>query len=242
MPKAYYLPLCKAKIFKKKQSTINNLIEIRSRLMGYTKEYEVAKGDRSFPARLKTLLNAEHMTQKDLAAYCGVSPASITGWMGGSEPDFDTLRRLAGKFNVTIDYLLGASDNKSKEESIQEVGRLIGLDDDAIRVLADRNLNRAFYKSLVEVDLGYSSPLCDPTVLLSRLFQDGKFIGYLTCFLAAKRDKANGWGHSDIEAKAYLIDIQSLLLSIREEIQDRIDCSREPLEKKITKYDPKYNN
>lgn len=58
--------------------------------------------------RLKQLRTDKNLTQKDVANYLGVDRTTYVKYeTGASEPNFDTLQRLASFFDVTTDYLLG---------------------------------------------------------------------------------------------------------------------------------------
>lgn len=41
----------------------------------------------------------------------GVSRSAVAMWESGTEPGNDMLQRLADHFNVTVDYLLGRTDD-----------------------------------------------------------------------------------------------------------------------------------
>ena len=66
--------------------------------------------------RIQILRKENNLTQQDLAEKLGVSNKSISKYERGErEPDFNTLKKLSNIFNVSIDYLLGLSDNKNGE-------------------------------------------------------------------------------------------------------------------------------
>ena len=57
------------------------------------------------------------ITQDELAAYIGVSKASVSKWeTGQSYPDITFLPQLAAYFNISIDELIGYSPQMSKED------------------------------------------------------------------------------------------------------------------------------
>ncbi len=61
--------------------------------------------------KLKELRNEKSLTQVQLANILNVSQKSISNWeIGYREPDYDTLKKTANYFSVTIDYLLGLTD------------------------------------------------------------------------------------------------------------------------------------
>lgn len=64
-----------------------------------------------FSERLKASRKSKGKTQKDLAAYLGISERGYQNYeMGKREPSLEVLKQLADYFGVTTDYLLGRSD------------------------------------------------------------------------------------------------------------------------------------
>lgn len=60
---------------------------------------------------------AKGITQEQLAAYMGVSKASVSKWeTGQSYPDITFLPQLAAYFNITIDELMGYEPQMTKED------------------------------------------------------------------------------------------------------------------------------
>ena len=58
--------------------------------------------------RLRQLRTNKKLTQKDVAEFLGVDRTTYVKYeTGASEPNFDTLQRLATFFGVSTDYLLG---------------------------------------------------------------------------------------------------------------------------------------
>lgn len=62
--------------------------------------------------RLVSLRKEKKITQVELAKALSVSQAAVGNWeLGKREPDNDTLSRIADFFHVTVDYLLGRTDD-----------------------------------------------------------------------------------------------------------------------------------
>ena len=62
--------------------------------------------------RLKTLRNEKHLSQKKLAEQLGVSQQAICKYEKGlAEPDISMLKRISDLFGVSVDYLIGQTDN-----------------------------------------------------------------------------------------------------------------------------------
>ncbi len=57
-------------------------------------------------------MSIEHITQYGLAKKLGISQSTICNWLNGKkEPCIDSLWVLADYFDVTVDYLIGRSDD-----------------------------------------------------------------------------------------------------------------------------------
>ena len=69
----------------------------------------------SFPERLADLRKSNSVTQKQLAAETGISEIGIRSYEGRRrQPTADKLISLADFFNVSLDYLVGRSDNPQR--------------------------------------------------------------------------------------------------------------------------------
>ena len=67
----------------------------------------------SFGEKLRILLEEHTMTQKQLAKELNIAPSTVGSYIQNTrEPDFDTLKSIAGLFQVSTDYLL---DNPTKQ-------------------------------------------------------------------------------------------------------------------------------
>ena len=81
---------------------------------------------------LRGLLEEINTTQKQLAVDLNIAPSTIGGYVqNSSEPDFETLKRLARYFNVSTDYLLGYHSGKAnthQEDELLHVFRSLPLE------------------------------------------------------------------------------------------------------------------
>lgn len=85
--------------------------------------------------RLKTLRKSKGWTQEELAARTGVTRDTIAGYeskIKRRQPNPDMLIRFAQTFGVTVDYLLGLTDNKVSEE---RTGYVAGVNPEQILIL-----------------------------------------------------------------------------------------------------------
>lgn len=68
---------------------------------------------RRFALRLRTLREENQLTLVMLAAGCGVGPSTISQYENlKREPNWVQLALLAEYFHVSVDYLLGISDER----------------------------------------------------------------------------------------------------------------------------------
>lgn len=66
-----------------------------------------------FGQRLKNIRNSRNMTQAELGQKLNVTNVSISGYESGTRsPDPETLLKIADIFHVSVDYLLGKTDEK----------------------------------------------------------------------------------------------------------------------------------
>lgn len=73
-----------------------------------------------FPYRLKELREEKGLTQEELALMLGLKRQSISNYEnGGRQPDYNTLIKIADFFGVTVDYLIGHSDFRTREEEFK---------------------------------------------------------------------------------------------------------------------------
>lgn len=88
--------------------------------------------------RMKECRRARHMTQKEVGKIIGLSQATISLYEKGThEPDMQTLKRLSQVYGVSIEYMLGYSD-----EQIKQVPTGSQLDDQLVNMLTKLNQNQ----------------------------------------------------------------------------------------------------
>ncbi|MCX7745590.1 MAG: helix-turn-helix domain-containing protein [Clostridia bacterium] len=99
----------------------------------------------AFSTMLKQLREERHLSQKDISEYLGITRQAVASYENGKrEPDYDTLRKLADYFSVSIDYLLGRANsrdlnaltiagnielirgNMTYKEMAEDIGRKVG--------------------------------------------------------------------------------------------------------------------
>lgn len=79
----------------------------------------------NFSEKLRLLIDEENITQKQFANDLNIAPSTIGGYVQGvSEPDFETLKRIALYFNVSADYFLNIPENKTNNLAEEELLRV----------------------------------------------------------------------------------------------------------------------
>ncbi|ELY5748215.1 helix-turn-helix transcriptional regulator [Streptococcus iniae] len=80
------------------------------------------------PERLKKLRLEKNLTQKQVAQSLKITQQAYGQWETGKlNPKKETIQMFADFFNVSVDYLLGNTDNKDEEMQILLRGTLDGL-------------------------------------------------------------------------------------------------------------------
>lgn len=116
------MSLAQLKVFKHLLLTSftkdSSILQLKSRFVNYILVFKTVFpfirlqclwGDAmKFSDKLRNLIEERNLTQKKVANDLNIAPSTMGGYVqGSSEPDFDTLRRIAEYFNVSTDYLLG---------------------------------------------------------------------------------------------------------------------------------------
>lgn len=81
-----------------------------------------------FIYRLTVLMEDFNMSQIDLAKKIGISNVTISRYLsGGRIPRLDVIAKIAYAFNVSIDYLLGLTEQKNEASKSQNYDLDIAL-------------------------------------------------------------------------------------------------------------------
>lgn len=96
-----------------------------------------------FRIKLKELRESKNMSQYAFARDFGVSQSTVGNWESGTrQPKTDVLEKIAEYFNVSVDYLLGRTEDTQPESDptwINVLGRVAaGIPIEAIEEVIDR--------------------------------------------------------------------------------------------------------
>ena len=79
--------------------------------------------------RLKLCRENKKLTQIDVYNRTGINNKTLSGYENDvSDPDLETLKILAGLYEVTTDYLLGIDDNTCRSDNPNGADRKTSLD------------------------------------------------------------------------------------------------------------------
>lgn len=115
-----------------------------------------------FKDRLREL-RGNH-SQEEIAKAIGITPQSLGRYEKGErKPDIEVLKLIAKHFDVSADFLLGLSDNKTTDSDINNACNVTGLREEAIKHLQyltsdndlgnNCNILEAFILSIGSIDL-----------------------------------------------------------------------------------------
>ena len=84
-----------------------------------------------FSNRFRQLKDESNLTLKDLSEALDITAPNLSYYMKGREPSYDILIKIADYFNVTTDWLIGRTDEKTTAQSsiIADVEKQLNLKD-----------------------------------------------------------------------------------------------------------------
>ncbi|MDW0111584.1 helix-turn-helix transcriptional regulator [Sporosarcina saromensis] len=99
--------------------------------------------------RLKTLRNNKGLSQKDLTDRLHINRSTYARYETNStQPDYETLSRLADFFDVTIDYLLARSDIPN-HKAVFVAGKDINLTDEELVLFNELKKHQIMFHHLM---------------------------------------------------------------------------------------------
>ena len=100
-----------------------------------------------FSERLKELRKQAHLTQVELAKRLGLGQSSYADWERGKKnPTQENLIKLAQILNVSVDYLVGNSDEENTNKELEDIELLFRMNS---KGLTDEE-KEIFKKELIE--------------------------------------------------------------------------------------------
>lgn len=92
-----------------------------------------------FPTQLRDLIEANNTTIQAVAEVVGVSRQAVSQYCNGlTQPNADTIIKIAKHFNVSTDYLLGLTDKQTPKTELRAICEYTGLTETAIKKLSQK--------------------------------------------------------------------------------------------------------
>ena len=92
---------------------------------------------------LTELCLQNNITPSNLVEKIGIARGSVTKWKNGSIPQSSTLQKIADYFGVTVDYLLGKTDQKEKPSDTEYLTAFEHIIIERLRTLSPEKLREA---------------------------------------------------------------------------------------------------
>lgn len=113
-----------------------------------------------FYERLQNLCSENNITITKLVESLGLSKGNIFKWRSGTVPKSDTLKLIADRFNVSMEYLIGSEDTPTASDTVSDslVKRIGGLSLTDFPLIAILGSVKAGYGGLAyEEIIGYET-------------------------------------------------------------------------------------
>lgn len=104
--------------------------------------------------RLTELREQLKMTQTAVAVALNMTPSSYSLYERGKRsPDYETLKKIANFYNVSMAYLLGETDQKNfPSAALPQASTPPAADPDVINIKALSSLEKHLFKTYLELD------------------------------------------------------------------------------------------
>lgn len=108
-------------------------------LLGKTYKRRIPREERfgAFSKRLKHARELKGISQRQAAEDLNISPQNLSYYENGRDAGYGLLVRMARYYDVTVEYLIGASPVMQRENV--DINKDIGLNDKTINLLRQRN-------------------------------------------------------------------------------------------------------
>ena len=130
--------------------------------------------NKPFPSTLRKLIERKKTTIKAVADYIGVSRQAVSQYQDGStQPNAETVVKIADFFNVTTDYLL-TGQNKEVDESLNITCDFTGLSPKAVEKIVSWKSRDNFSRFWCQ----HLSSIIEAEETETLLFDISKLLGY----------------------------------------------------------------
>lgn len=129
--------------------------------------------DSAFATRLRKLIEENNISKNQLSEEIGVSRQAISQYCDGSTiPNADKLLKIAEFFNVSLDYLVGRTENFTTDDKLRFVCDYTGLNQNTVEYLREAIQHSKAHELLgVDSDFIYNLPK-----MINLMFSDEHFV------------------------------------------------------------------
>ncbi len=139
---------------------------------------------RAIAQRISTLISTKFIKQKDLAHAIGVTDNTISYFCKGTRtPNIQQIIQIARYFGVSVDYLLGLTENQTTDEDVKTACKVTGLSEGAIKNIVAAGDADFLDCLLSNIDLDLIDSINSFTAIkaVSRIFREECIISF--CYL-----------------------------------------------------------
>ena len=130
--------------------------------------------NKPFPSTLRKLIERKKTTIKAVADYIGVSRQAVSQYQDGStQPNAETVVKIADFFNVTTDYLL-TGKSKEVDESLNVTCDFTGLSPKSVEKIVSWKSTDDYHRFWND----YISAIIESDKFENLLFDISKLLGY----------------------------------------------------------------
>lgn len=124
--------------------------------------------------KLKELRKEKSLRQQDIANVLGITVSAYGNYeLGQREPDLQTLKKLSEYFEVSVDYLIGNTENPYKPLEWTEEEKALGVGNHAVK-LSDKEWEWIEMLSELESTCGSESLKAVETLISTFIKQNKK--------------------------------------------------------------------
>lgn len=153
------------------------------------------EGVRMIGFRMTQLRKDKKLTQTKVAKALNIAQGSYSLYeLDKRSPDYETLKRIAKYYNVSISYLLGETDQKNFEQQV--VAKENNTEEDSADLVNIKNLSdieKIFFKAYIQLD-------CEIRQKLVEHFSEA---------LESHRNELNAQKDIDAEVERYRLELEA---------------------------------
>lgn len=192
--------------------------------MRNAKNHNIDNYNKSFPTTLRKLIERKGCTIKSVAEAAGVSRQAASQYQDGTtQPNAETIVKIAEYFDVTIDYLL-TGQKAEADDSLQMICDYTGLNENSVNFLLKLNSYKIGNSIVYPVGNGIRGQVtCEydmPMYIVNLLLSNEQIMGIMQCYLCMLNDENTSVYQGD-KWNSILFELMLELRKLRDEFQSK---------------------